>query len=362
MQPFVNRFDLKQRPFIGTTSMGSDWSLLMCRQGLVRPGTLVVDPFVGTGSVLVTASALGGICIGADRDPRAYNIPDKIVARQILESKQQQQQQQHHQNHQNQDDHGSKQKSATPSGSMESKDEEGGGESVESQNELKNSESSSLETSAMMKVTFAELDAQRKDKRPSIFINFEHYKIPSPCIVRMDSATPAWYDKSRWDCIVTDPPYGIRAGARKVGTTERAEKRGTVGTAEKHANHIPSTVIYSLEEVLCDLTNLAATQLKVGGRLVYWLPTIESQFSPARDIPNHPALTLIANSAQWLHGVPPKDVYRRLLTFEKTREPIQGESVSIGGKSELSMRQERMIAENKERELARKKLLQSSTL
>lgn len=51
---------LKTRKFIGNTSMDPQLSVLMANQALVAPGHLVMDPFVGTGSLLVPAAKFGG--------------------------------------------------------------------------------------------------------------------------------------------------------------------------------------------------------------------------------------------------------------------------------------------------------------
>lgn len=43
-------------------------SLLMVNLGHVRKDSLVLDPFVGTGSLLVAAAVMGGYVIGTDID------------------------------------------------------------------------------------------------------------------------------------------------------------------------------------------------------------------------------------------------------------------------------------------------------
>ncbi|KAJ3109850.1 hypothetical protein HDU97_000080 [Phlyctochytrium planicorne] len=66
----VQTYDLKKREYLGTTSMDAELSLLMANQGLVREGSLVLDPFVGTGSILVASSAFGAFTLGSDIDGR----------------------------------------------------------------------------------------------------------------------------------------------------------------------------------------------------------------------------------------------------------------------------------------------------
>lgn len=56
----LKEISLKTRKFIGNTSMDPQLSILMANQALVLPGDLVLDPFVGTGSLLVAAAKFGG--------------------------------------------------------------------------------------------------------------------------------------------------------------------------------------------------------------------------------------------------------------------------------------------------------------
>lgn len=64
----IKDLSLKKRKFIGNTSMDAQLSLLMANQALVQSGDLVLDPFVGTGSLLVSAAKFGGFVMGADID------------------------------------------------------------------------------------------------------------------------------------------------------------------------------------------------------------------------------------------------------------------------------------------------------
>jgi tRNA (guanine10-N2)-methyltransferase len=66
----VNRYNLKKRNYLGTTSMDAELSLIMANQALVGPGKLVYDPFVGTGSFLFTCSHFGAYTLGSDIDGR----------------------------------------------------------------------------------------------------------------------------------------------------------------------------------------------------------------------------------------------------------------------------------------------------
>ncbi|XP_012286221.1 tRNA (guanine(10)-N2)-methyltransferase homolog isoform X2 [Orussus abietinus] len=64
----IQKLSLKTRKFIGNTSMDPQLSLIMANQAQVKEGDMVLDPFVGTGSLLVAASQFGGYTLGTDID------------------------------------------------------------------------------------------------------------------------------------------------------------------------------------------------------------------------------------------------------------------------------------------------------
>ena len=100
----------------------------------------------------------------------------------------------------------------------------------------------------------------------SIWENFKCYGLEAPEIIRMDNHLfGSHYSGSFtnfFDAIVTDPPYGIRAGAKKSG---RDAKRKPIGPIpeELRDSHTPATQKYPVEEVMLDLLSLAANALKM---------------------------------------------------------------------------------------------------
>lgn len=64
------RYALSKRKYLGPTSMDHEMAFLMCTMGHVRAGSFVLDPFVGTGSILVSAAHFGAITMGTDIDIR----------------------------------------------------------------------------------------------------------------------------------------------------------------------------------------------------------------------------------------------------------------------------------------------------
>ena len=67
---FYSKYDLIHRKYIGPTSTDHLLSFLMTNFAQVKEGQMVVDPFVGTGSLLIPSSIYKAICFGCDLDVR----------------------------------------------------------------------------------------------------------------------------------------------------------------------------------------------------------------------------------------------------------------------------------------------------
>lgn len=243
----VDQYTLKRRSYLGTTSMESEISFFTANQALARPGSLVFDPFVGTGSLIVHCAAFGAYTLGADIDM------DVLVG---------------------------------------------------------------------------------KEPGKNIRSNFKQYGLEEKLIdlIRFDNSKHSVLRTQRpfLDAIVCDPPYGIRAGAKKVGvrahTIAKHDKLGTKH-APIHSNpndpgwlvHVAQTIPYSVGDVLLDLLDFSARSIVFGGRLVFWLPTTSDYVDD--DLPLHPCFKVIANSEQKL------TMYfaRRLITMEKIKEFEEGD-------------------------------------
>ncbi|ONH80009.1 hypothetical protein BON23_1087 [Saccharomyces cerevisiae] len=66
----MEKYDLKKRPYKGTTSFEAELSLVSANIAQVKPGTIMYDPFAGTGSFLVAGGHFGSLVIGSDIDGR----------------------------------------------------------------------------------------------------------------------------------------------------------------------------------------------------------------------------------------------------------------------------------------------------
>ncbi|KAJ3325390.1 hypothetical protein HDV06_004249 [Boothiomyces sp. JEL0866] len=227
----VSRYDLKKREYLGTTSMDAELSLVMANQVLARPGSLILDPFVGTGSFLVSCSHFGAFTVGSDIDGRQIRGND--------------------------------------------------GKDINS--------------------------------------NLSQYNLEKYVLGTFvcDIAHHPWRNSEWLDGIICDPPYGVRAGARKITHTDKPlfRKDGT--------RRYPTTEAYEMSLVISDLIQFAATFLVPSGRLVFWLPTLIDEYVPD-DIPTHPKMKLISNSEQnfgkWS---------RRLITMEKIHHIDEFDQLSI---------------------------------
>ncbi|CUS24859.1 LAQU0S20e01486g1_1 [Lachancea quebecensis] len=66
----LEKYDLKKRPYKGTTSFEAELSLVSANIAQVKPGTVMYDPFAGTGSFLVAGGHYEAMVIGSDIDGR----------------------------------------------------------------------------------------------------------------------------------------------------------------------------------------------------------------------------------------------------------------------------------------------------
>ena len=148
---------------------------------------------------------------------------------------------------------------------------------------------------------------------------FDQYNLARPDFFRGDFSAQGRCFREQdvccqlFDAILGDPPYGIRAGARKVGAKE-ADKKPIL--PEHRASHIPQTQKYEGEEVIRDLMDAAATMLRFKGRLVYLHPVETSIWKEQKEncLPRHPKLQLLYAGAQHLKG----GMSRVLVTMEKS--------------------------------------------
>ncbi|TDL24257.1 tRNA guanosine-2'-O-methyltransferase [Rickenella mellea] len=192
----IKKFDVKKRSFFGSTSMEAEISLLMANQTLASSGSMVYDPFIGTGSMAYTTAHFGAHFFGSDIDGRQM---------------------------------------------------------------------------------------RGKGKTPGIMRAATQYGVEARIVdvCTFDVTRNPWRCGALFDAIVTDPPYGVRAGAKRLGR-KNPEKRVDIRTAGREAHAadpcIPPTKPYELSHLVVDLILFARYMLKPNGRLVFFLPTVTDEY------------------------------------------------------------------------------------
>jgi len=247
----INKQSIKKRIFIGNTTMDPQLSLLMANLGKVSPGSLVLDPFVGTGSILLAAAEFGGSVLGSDLDFQTLHArtrPSRV------------------------------------------------GQKVRAMDE-------------------------------SMVANFDQYSLSSLYldVVTGDASQPPWRQDRPWlDCVLTDPPYGVRETVARVGSDKDFSDNVLSLKEQYHENHLPEKISYTFLAMLTDLLDFSARNLLGGGRLVFWLPVIRQIYLPHL-CPSHPCLQLVVDMEQVLSS----NNSRRLIVMERREgvEYVEGEAV-----------------------------------
>lgn len=184
MREQVDKYSLKKRDYLGTTSMDAEMGFIMANIAKCGKGQLVYDPFVGTGSLLTAAAHFGAYAVGSDIDGRQMR----------------------------------------------------GGR-------------------------------QDPNGRGSLHTNIQQYGLQSRVLggLVFDILQHPWRDGVRFDGIVCDPPYGVRAGAKKI-----AKMGDRQIPADQRHLYYPTTAPYQLDDLVNDLLQFAVDHLEQGGRLVFW--------------------------------------------------------------------------------------------
>lgn len=157
-----------------------------------------------------------------------------------------------------------------------------------------------------------------KEKTPGIIRAAAQYGVDSRImdLCTFDVTHNPWRSGCLFDAIVTDPPYGVRAGAKRLGRKKAREDRQPpqIPRANPDEPYIPPTKPYELSALVVDLVLLARYLLKPRGLLVFFLPTVTDSYEEVDIVSSLcEGMELVANSLQdfgtW---------GRRLITIRKT--------------------------------------------
>lgn len=132
--------------------------------------------------------------------------------------------------------------------------------------------------------------------------NFIQYSLPQPVISHHDVNNIA-YQRLCFDAILCDPPYSVRAGSRKGKTTETTNAVDPLSTAGSNTyswnynKFNTASQHQDTADIFLSVLKFAAWTLKLGGRLVFWMPYLVHEFTDD-DIPAHPDFVCIYHLPQ----------------------------------------------------------------
>ncbi|KIJ67993.1 hypothetical protein HYDPIDRAFT_126592 [Hydnomerulius pinastri MD-312] len=157
-----------------------------------------------------------------------------------------------------------------------------------------------------------------KGKTPGIVRAAAQYGVANRImdLCTFDVTHNPWRCGGLFDAIITDPPYGVRAGAKRLGRKKIREDRPPPQVPRPNPDepYIPPTKPYELSALITDLIILSRYLLKPHGFLVFFLPTVTETYEEV-DVKAAlcEGMELVANSVQGFGSWG-----RRLITIRKT--------------------------------------------
>lgn len=164
---------------------------------------------------------------------------------------------------------------------------------------------------------------------PGVFRAAKQYGVDGRILdlATFDVTHNPWRIGEIFDAIITDPPYGVRAGAKRLGRKRELSERQKELCKEHRENprpddtpYIPPTKPYELSHLVEDLVLFARYILKPNGRLVFFLPTVTDEYEEV-DINTMlcEGMEVVANSLQDFGSWG-----RRLITIKKVTSQSYG--------------------------------------
>ncbi|KAJ4514056.1 hypothetical protein HRR83_006554 [Exophiala dermatitidis] len=277
------KHDLKKRPYISTTSMDAELALVTANIALASPGKIFLDPFVGTGGFMVAAAELGAWVLGSDIDGRSYRGKGTGLDKGV-----------------------------------------GANFKKYGLTHLFGDCISSDLTNTPFRKSSSRSQSQSQQQQPT----------------KNNGGGGRWLDG-----IVCDPPYGVREGLKVLGARPRKSVVAAAAAAENGAevtssdasaapkeifvdgvpaHKLPGYVApkkpYSFSKMLDDILDFAADTLVDGGRLAFWMPSVNENEAGEEEvtvIPQHPLLELKHECVQRFNRWS-----RRLLVYERRPDSV----------------------------------------
>lgn len=242
----IDKYDVRKRYFIGNTTMDATLSFVMANMGQCQPNHIALDPFCGTGGILLACAELGSYVVGSEFDWRVLTAQAKPTKA--------------------------------------------------------NTKNTARNPDEMMHRNFSDYGTLNR------FLG----------VVAADFAYPPWRPTFLFDAIISDPPYGIRESSQ-----HKSRRQDDQNEADQKSN--PEK--YDLTSIYVDLLNFANVYLRVGGRLVFWMPTHIMTYDESL-VPTHPCFQLFSNDEQILN----RTTSRRLITMVKLRDGNENERAQVNEK------------------------------
>lgn len=277
-----NKYDLKKRHYISTTSMDAELALLTANIALAAPGKLFYDPFMGTGGFPIACAHYGAVVTGSDIDGRSIRGL--------------------------------------------------GGSARRGQTGKKNVEMNFQQygTAGQYLGGFVSDLTNTPLRLSTLFSPSTSTATSTPTHQTTENGNTHIYTPYL-DGIVCDPPYGIREGLKVLGSRAPLlpTERSSHAAQYQDPGYIPPKRPYSFTALLDDILAFAAATLVPDGRLSMWMPTANDA-DVALLIPAHPCLELRSVCVQAFNKWS-----RRLLTYRRKREgEVDGAAVAaLAGKT-----------------------------
>ncbi|CAK9022379.1 unnamed protein product [Durusdinium trenchii] len=315
---YFQLYDLSQRAVLGPTTLENELAFIMANCACVQSGQFGMDPFCGTGGLLLAMAHFGAKLFGGEIDirvVRGWRIAYTKNKAAVLEAAQKR-------GLQSTSPSAAKACGKKPAERLEASSEADGVMTL--QYLLKLGLPVQGVSVKKLKQTNPNARAEKDHALASaggcnIFTNFVQYDLPSPDVVVCDNAMPCWRQPAGgWlDFIVTDPPYGVRAGAKKQG------REGKEVVVQDVSSYIPSKVSYGEDELSHDLLGFASESLRDGGRLVFLVPVDLADFLGIdRAAVEQGVENLRPNMHDICHPKSGRKKDPRLCISETTRDPL----------------------------------------
>ena len=301
---------VSKRRYIANTSMNAEMACIMSNLGLVKPGSFVCDPYVGTASILLSVSLHGGHTMGFDIDGRVLRGSGKVWA--------------------------------PPEAYDSLSDKERACGKAKGYQES----AADRERLARQLGELPLLDESSSGLKLAVspWINFRDTGLRPPVGLCQGDATRLPFRgnaRGLFDAIITDPPYGVRERSRKVEAKD-------VDRQKYGDNHSVSTSRCEVDEAFEHLLWNAAHLLRVGARLVCFLPVQREDYTPSTR-PANVCLELLHDCEDVLQS----KFARRLLVYVKRRDPTDEEWTTWLHYRDARARGAAIVQQEKERQQSR---------